>query len=99
MIQDTVDLIPKVLIYTDDSFGEDELTGVPNDNYEFGYYQVPRKLSSLMPKDSHEVDSSEFWISADEMMAYPKTVQGEQELMEDYGVKHSELRPMRYRYQ
>ena len=86
--------LPKVLVYSDESFGTDTLEGLDISNYCLGYYEIPAKLNPLFdPSTTHEVDSSEFFIDAGEFEAYTD----EADFLRDYGKDLKNFRQMLYR--
>lgn len=88
--------LPKVLVFSDDSFGTDTLEGLDITNYRLGYYEIPAKLNPLFnPTTTHEVDSSEFYMDADEFEAYTD----EAEFLSDYDKDLKNFRQMLYRQQ
>ena len=97
MTDDELYNLPKVLVYSDDSFGLDEVTGVDLSNYVLGYYEKVKGFQ-LHDNMTHEVDFSDFWMPGDEFEAYRDTY-GPVEFMEDYGKDAKDFKPMMYREQ
>lgn len=88
--------LPKVLVYSDDSFGEDEVKGIPDSEYSMAYYLPYEGNHPVYGVDSPEVDKSEFQIDAEEYDSY----KDDPELfMEHYGHDITKLKPMLYRHQ
>ena len=90
--------LPRVLVYPDDSFGLDELLNMDIVNYSLGYYEIPTIINPMYdPLTSHEVDSSEFFMDAEEFEAY-RDVHGSEEFMEDYEKDITKFKSMMYRH-
>ena len=99
MTDDELYNLPKVLVYSDGSFGLDELTGADFSNYRLGYYEVPKVINPLFANGNHhEVDSSEFYMDFEDFEAY-RDIHGPKEFMDDYGKDAKDFKPMMYREQ
>lgn len=90
--------LPKVLVYSDESFGLDKLTGADISNYSLGYYEVPKVINPLYANGNHhEVDSSEFYMDSDEFESY-HDLHGAEEFLNDYEKDIKNFKPMMYRH-
>ena len=88
--------LPKVLVYSDESFGEDDVKDIPDSEYSLAYYLPYEGNHPVYGTDSPEVDKSEFQIDAEEYDSY----KDEPELfMEHYGHDLTKMKPMLYRHQ
>lgn len=88
--------LPKVLVYSDESFGEDDVKGIPDSEYSLAYYLPYEGNHPVYGVDSPEVDKSAFQIDAEEYDSY----KDEPELfMEHYGHDLTKMKPMLYRHQ
>lgn len=88
--------LTKVLVYSDESFGEDTVNGIPDSEYSMAYYLPYEGTHPVYGDDGTEVDKSEFQIDGEEYDSY----KDEPELfMEHYGYDFTKLKPMLYRHQ
>lgn len=90
--------LPKVLVYPDDSFGLDELINMDISNYTLGYFEIPDTIDPMYdPLTTHETDSSDFFMDAEEFEAY-RDLHGAEEFLDDYEKDINNFKPMMYRH-
>lgn len=94
MTDDELYNLPKVLVYSDESFGLDELTGADLSNYRLGYYEIPKNYLQHDNID-HEVNHSEFYMDFEDFESYTSP----DEFMDHYEKDLSNFNKMLYRHQ